>query len=327
MVDIGDAVLYERFEPATRALEHATQGALTMSTVGTVTDRTPLRTLLGDHPTTRALRHGALTSPILPLAFADVAVPHKAFKRVVREVEFDVAEIALMTLLMAQSRGVPLKLMPVVVFSRNPLRHLVCDRERRPLTPADLPGCRIAVRSYTTTTAVWIRALLADQFGVDAERAEWVTLDEGHVAGVPDPPNVHRDTSGSDLMTMLSDGAVEAAIVDPIPTAPRFVPIVPDPDATFRAWQARHGARTLNHVIAVRESLAGNEDAMRELFRLFRESRTLGGDAVDQASTPLGFDANRRNLEVALTVADVQHLLGRPLTVDDLVTDVLASLR
>jgi hypothetical protein len=132
MVDIVDAVLYERFERATRALEQATKGALTMSTVGTVTDRTPLRTLLGDHPTTHALRHGMLTSPILPLAFADVAIPHKAFKRVVREVEFDVAEIALMTLLMAQSRGVPLKLMPVVVFSRNPLRHLVCDRERRP---------------------------------------------------------------------------------------------------------------------------------------------------------------------------------------------------
>ena len=127
-------------------------------------------------------------------------------------------------------------------------------------------------------------------------------------------------------MTMLADGAVEAVIVDPIPTAPRFGPIVTDPEATFRAWQERHGARTLNHVIAVRESLADNTEAMRELFRLFRESRALGGDAVDQASTPIGFDANRRNLEVAIAVADAQHLLGRPLTIDDLVTDVLASL-
>lgn len=297
-----------------------------MSTVGTMTARTPLRTLLGDYPTTHALRQGSLTSPTVPLAFADVAVPHKAFKRVVRDLEFDVAEIALMTLLMAQSRGVPLKLLPVVVFSRNPLRNLVCDRARRPLTPADLAGCRIAVRSYTTTTAVWIRALLADQFGVDAGRTQWVTLDEGHVAGVPDPPNVHRDTSGSDLMTMLSDGAVDAVIVDPIPADQRFGSIVPDPEATFRAWQERHGARTLNHVIAIRESLADNEDVMRELFRMFRESRELGGQAVDQASTPLGFEANRNNLDVAIAVADTQHLLGRRLTVDDLVTDVLATL-
>ena len=44
----------------------------------------------------------------MPLAFADVAVPNKAFKRVVRDLEFDVAELALMTFLMARSRGVPL---------------------------------------------------------------------------------------------------------------------------------------------------------------------------------------------------------------------------
>ncbi len=129
--------------------------------------REPLRTLLGDYPTTRAVRQGTLISPRVPLAFADVPVPNKAFKRVVRDLEFDVAELALMTFLMARSRGVPLRLLPVVVFSRNPLPHLVCDTERGRLQPRDLAGRRIAVRAYTTTTAVWVRALLADAFGVD----------------------------------------------------------------------------------------------------------------------------------------------------------------
>lgn len=292
---------------------------------GTATTRTPLRTLLGDYPSTHALRQGTLTSSIVRLEFADVAVPNKAFKRVVRDLEFDVAEIALMTFLMARSRGVPLKLLPVVVFSRNPLRHLVCDRERRYLVPADLPGCRIAVRSFTTTTAVWIRALLAEEFGVDATRAHWITLEEGHVAGVPDPPYVRRDTSNTDLMTMLRERVADAVIVDPPPTDPRFVSVVPDPDGTFLTWHAKRGARTLNHVIAVRESLADDAVAMPELFRLFRESRERGG--VDPATAPLGVEANRRNLEVAIEVAESQRLLARSLTIDDLVTDVLASLR
>ena len=107
--------------------------------------REPLRTLLGDYPTTRAVRQGTLISPRVPLAFADVPVPNKAFKRVVRDLEFDVAELALMTFLMARSRGVPLRLLPVVVFSRNPLPHLVCDTERGRLQPRDLagtPDCR-----------------------------------------------------------------------------------------------------------------------------------------------------------------------------------------
>ena len=190
--------------------------------------RVPLRTLLGDYPTTHALRRGALASPVVPLDFADVAVPNKAFKRVVRDLEFDVAELALMTFLMARSRDVPLRLLPVVVFSRNPLPHLVCDIERRRVTPEQLSDCRIGVRAYTTTTAVWIRALMADQFGVRFDAVEWITLEEGHVAGMADPPAVRRAPSGSDLMSMLRDGSIDAAIVDPVPAGPRFLAVVPD---------------------------------------------------------------------------------------------------
>jgi 4,5-dihydroxyphthalate decarboxylase len=288
--------------------------------------RAPLKTLLGDYATTHALRQGTVTSPILPLAFANVPVPNTAFKRAVRDVEFDVAELALMTFLMARSRDVPLRFLPVVVFSRNPLPLLICDLQRRRLAPQDLAGRRVGVRSYTTTTAVWVRALLADHFGVDFDNVEWITLEEGHVAGVGDPPNVRRDASGADLMTLLREGAVDAVIVDPVPSDARFAPVVPDPEAAFRTWQRRHGAFTLNHVVAVRESLAHDEKMMRELFRLFRESREAGGSAVDPVSAPLGLDANRRNLEVAISVAGSQRLLARPLTVDDLVTSAIASL-
>ena len=90
------------------------------------------RALLGDRPTTHALRAGGVPSPLLSLEFADVAVPNQAFKRVVRDLEFDVAELALMTFLMARSRDVPLRLLPIVVFSRNPLPLLVCRAEPGP---------------------------------------------------------------------------------------------------------------------------------------------------------------------------------------------------
>jgi 4,5-dihydroxyphthalate decarboxylase len=288
--------------------------------------RVPLSTLLGDYPTTHALRQGVVTSPILSLAFADVAVPNTAFKRAVRDLEFDVAELALMTFLMARSRGVALRLLPVVVFSRNPLPHFVCCPQHRRVTPSQLGGRRVGVRAYTTTTAVWVRELLADQFDVNWNDVTWVTLDEGHVQGVTDPPNVHRDPAASDLLAMLRAGAIDAAIVDRIPPDPAFAPVVPEPDAACRAWEQKHGARTLNHVITVRESLATNEALVRELFRLFQQSRELGGAAVDRSAAPLGFESNRRNLEMALAVADAQGLLAHPLTVEDLVTSVLASL-
>ena len=194
------------------------------------TPRTSWRTLLGDYPNTHALRSGAVASSRLTLTFDEVAVPNKAFKRVVRDLEFDVAELALMTFLMARSRGVPLRLLPVVVFSRNPLPYLVGNVARGRLTPSTLAGRRIGVRAYTTTTAAWVRAVLTDLYGVDFDRVEWTTFEEGHVAGVADPPSVRRAPAGASLAAMLLDGAVDAAIVDPVPDDPRLAPVVRDPE-------------------------------------------------------------------------------------------------
>ena len=50
-----------------------------------------LRALLGDYPVTAALKNGTVRSPHVALEFADVKVPNTAFKRVVRDLEFDVA--------------------------------------------------------------------------------------------------------------------------------------------------------------------------------------------------------------------------------------------
>ena len=69
-----------------------------------------LKTLLGNYPNTRALREGTLTSSKFAFDFADVKVPNRAFKRAVRELEFDVTELALVTFFQAKAYGKPLAL-------------------------------------------------------------------------------------------------------------------------------------------------------------------------------------------------------------------------
>ena len=74
-----------------------------------------LKTLLGDYANTQALKNGSVVPKLFEFEFADVKVPNRAFKRVVRNLEFDVAELALVTCLQAKAYGKPLALMPAVV--------------------------------------------------------------------------------------------------------------------------------------------------------------------------------------------------------------------
>jgi 4,5-dihydroxyphthalate decarboxylase len=288
--------------------------------------RGPWSALLGDYPSTHALRTGAVQSPAITLDFADVAVPNRAFKRVVRDVDFDVAELALMTYLMARSRGVPLVLLPVALFSRNPLARIVCRGGAHRIGPRDLEGRRVGVRAYTTTTALWARALLADEFGVRSRRIQWYTCEDGHVAGVFDPAHVQRTSGPTDLIQRLRTGALDAAIVEPVPTSPDVAPVVADAGGVWRRWRAHTGAQTINHVVVVRESIAADTAAMRELLGLFRASRDRADSRADRDAGSIGFDVMRRTLDVAIAVATAEGLLARPLTPDDLTTVFLRSL-
>jgi 4,5-dihydroxyphthalate decarboxylase len=133
-------------------------------------DAAALSTLLGDHPVTRALKEGRVRSPRVRLDFAQVATPAAAFKRAVRGLEFDVAELALVTFLMAKDRGVPLALLPAVVVARFQHPLLVQNAAQPALAPRALEGKRVGVRSYSVTTGMWVRSILEEDHGVDCAR-------------------------------------------------------------------------------------------------------------------------------------------------------------
>ena len=74
-----------------------------------------LKTLLGDYPGTLALKKGQIQSDLVAFDFADVKVPSSAFKRVVRDIEFDVGELAVFTYIIARAFDKPIELLPAVM--------------------------------------------------------------------------------------------------------------------------------------------------------------------------------------------------------------------
>jgi len=271
-----------------------------------------LKTLLGDYPVTQALKDGRVRSPSLEFHFADVKVPHTAFKRVVRDLEFDVAEIAVVTFLMAKAYGKPLRLLPAVMFGRFQHKFLVSIEN---LSPKNLENKRVAIRSSSVTTVAWIRGILADDYGVDLSKVKWVTFEDAHVAEYRDPPGTERAPAGKTPLAMLLAGEVDAAVLsDPMPQDERLRSVIPDPAAAAADWHRRKGAIQVNHLVCVKNSMPQKD--VDEVFRLLQESKNIG--AKDSPTSPFGLEENRRNLEVAIDYVFRQNLIPKRYTVDEL---------
>jgi 4,5-dihydroxyphthalate decarboxylase len=268
-----------------------------------------LSTLMGEYPITKQFH-----THTDKFAFAAVkSNPASAFKRVVRDLEFDVAEMAIITHLIAKAHGKPYRLLPFVVLARFQHPFLVYNAARGELAPEDLHGKRVGVRSYSVTTGAWIRHILAEDHRVDLARIRWITFEEAHVAEFRDPPNVQRAPAGKEIMAMLRSGELDAAIVGAIPKDENIKPLIPDPEAAGRRWAEKHGAIQLNHLVVVKESVS--RDMADEVYRLLVESRKAAGNPP---MLPHGLEANRRNLEVAIDCAYRQALIPRRFTVDEL---------
>jgi 4,5-dihydroxyphthalate decarboxylase len=267
-----------------------------------------LRTLLGDYPVTRALKEGAVRSP---------------------GVEFDVAELAIVTFLMAKAHGKPLALLPAVMFGRFQHRYLVCIKD---LSPKDLEGSRVAIRSSSVTTVAWIRGILADDHGVNLDRVQWVTFEDAHVAEYRDPPGVERAADGKTPLAMLLAGEVDAAVLaEPLPKDERLKSVIRDPAAAAEDWHRRKGALQINHMVVVKESLLKSDPGMvREIFSLLLQSKNIS-EENEKANghidtSPFGVETNRRNLEVAIDYVHRQKLIPKRYAVDELFDNVTRLL-
>ncbi|XAH24208.1 hypothetical protein AAFF27_03180 [Xylophilus sp. GW821-FHT01B05] len=291
-----------------------------------------LKLLLGHYPITRALRDGVLAPQTCEFDFADVKVPNRAFKRAVRDLEFDIPELALVTFFQAKAYGKPLSLIPAAVGAGRFQHHcLVYNAERPRVTVAQLAGKRIGIRAHAQTTVTWVRGVLAQEYGVPLGKVHWVTFEDGHLAEFPDPPGFERAPPGSGMVDMLLSGQLDAAIIGTeLPDDPRLKPVLPDPQAAARAWGARHRMVPINHMIAMRtELMQEHPEVVRELYALLQQSKALV--AAENPSgpdlTPFGIDANRSALELLLHYSHQQGLIPRPYAVDELFADFNNAMR
>jgi len=286
-----------------------------------------LRTAIASYPHVLALKNGTVGSGRLCLGYEEVEPITRAFRQMVRTMDFDVCEIALTTLAQAWDYGKPLRALPVVLMRGFHHAALVCPVGSRLRGPADLLGKRVGVRAFSQTTGVWVRGILLEEYGVDHRDITWVTAEDAHVLGYRDPPNVVRIAPGRDLSTMLLSGEIDAAValtgVDPMLVRP----VIPDAETAAAAWFRKVGAYPVNHVVCVRSALLDEHPwLVAELMRMFRDAKAAAPTASAEARyaplvgdpLPYGLDANRAGIEFCLRHAAEQALVDTVYHPEDL---------
>jgi 4,5-dihydroxyphthalate decarboxylase len=299
-----------------------------------------LKTALVRRGHTQPLMDGTVKPRTFEFDFEDVPVIVKAFRRMVRGLEFDISEMAMTTYLCARAHGKPFTAIPV--FPMRAFHHgaIVCNTKAGILSPKDLEGKKVGVnRGYTVTTGLWARSFLQHEYGVDLSRITWVLSGDEHVAEYQAPPNVVSIEPGQTLEALLLAGDIAAAIgvhVD----SPDVKPLIPDArEAGFETLR-RRGLYPINHTVIVRNDLLeAHPDLAPDIFGAFAEAKRIymqrlrtgvadaafPTDPVHQRvmeitgdPLPYGIDSNRQALEAIVQHSVEQGILARPVAIEDL---------
>jgi 4,5-dihydroxyphthalate decarboxylase len=236
----------------------------------------PLTTAMVTYGHTRALKDGTIRSERLQFEHRDVSPIPNAFRRMVRGLEFDVAEMALSTYLCARTYHKPIVALPIFLLRRFEHASIVCTAQSGIQSPADLHGRRVGVRSYTLTPGVWVRGILQHAYHVDLQRVQWVIFGDEHVQEYTVPEQVTFAPAGSDMVSMLRTGELDAAIGVRSQDAPGLRPLIPAAGNAAAAYYRHTGIYPISHLVVVKHAL------LQEYPWLAEELWTLFTAAKDQ---------------------------------------------
>src|SRR5271163_4769889 len=174
-----------------------------------------LKIAVADHGHTRAVKSGESPIKGIDPDFIQVVPIIGAFRRMVRDVEFDICEMAPTTYMIARALGSPFIALPIFLMRRFHHGGFVVRPDAGIRKPKDLEGKKVGVRAYSVTTGVWTRGIFVNEYDLDSAKVTWVVDDEEHVSTLKLPPNVVHAPAGKSLQSMMKAGEIQAGFTGP----------------------------------------------------------------------------------------------------------------
>jgi len=318
-------------------------------------NKVPLKIAIAEHPHTAAIRNGSIPIEGVDAEFVTVKPQIGAFRRMVRDVEFDVCELAPTTYIIARAYGAPFVGLPIFVVRRFHHGGLLVRPDAGIDTPKDLEGKKVGVRAYSVTTGVWLRQVLIDEFGLDSSKVTWVVDDEEHVTQLQLPPNVAHVAPGDSLADMMARGELVAGLEGAAGIGRTGAPtggwqeveadypdLLPNAARLEAEYFARTGIYPMHGTIVVKDSiLAEHPWIAQSLYKAFDQAKkewlarldageaTTAGDKkylklrdiVGYDPLPYGIEENRKTIEALEQTAFKQGLTPRRMSMGELFVD------
>src|SRR5437588_3408584 len=180
-----------------------------------MTQQPRLKIAIATYGHTKEIKGGAAWIARVEPDFVEVVPIIGAFRRMVRDLEFDVCEMAPTTYMIARALGAPFIALPVFLMRRFHHGGFVVRPDSGIKEPKDLEGKKVGVRAYSVTTGVWTRGIFVNEYGLDSSKVTWVVDDEEHVTTLKLPANVVHAPDGKSLASMMASGELQAGFSGP----------------------------------------------------------------------------------------------------------------
>jgi 4,5-dihydroxyphthalate decarboxylase len=295
----------------------------------------------------------------IDLNFIIEDAPRKIFDRMAGSEAFDACEMSLSEVITrVDADKSPFVAIPI--FPSRVFRHGFIVVNRKTIrTPKDLEGKRIGIPIYTVTAAVYIRALLQHEYGVDLSTIQWVTGDmekpgtHGNPSIMPllTPVSIEHNQTDKSLGDLLAENSLQAMIGATIPSVLGRHPDVARLFPNYVEVEADYYRRTqifpIMHVVVIRKevyernpfvagslyrALCASKDLaltrMRSVGALFDMLPWLWQNIADVDEVfgadpwPYGLEANRKTLDAFITYLAEQGMIAKPMPLEDVFVPV-----
>jgi 4,5-dihydroxyphthalate decarboxylase len=265
-----------------------------------------------------------------------------------RNREFDIAELSMSNYLMAKYTGLPFTAIPVFLHRRFRHGFIFLNTSKGIKKPADLLGRRVGLRNFQATANLWIRGILEHEHGLPHRSVHWFKQDEEEVDWTPPADlDIHRIPAGKTVETMLVegelDGLIHPEIIQPIldkdHRVSRLFPNYRDLEIDY---YKRTGIFPIMHTTAIKQEIVDKYPWIAiNLMQAFEESKKAAykrmenprivplawfRSFLEEQEELLGHDPwvyglgemNRNSLETLMQYSREQGLLGRKMSLEEL---------